>query len=77
MLFLTKTVRVAGPLSGLISIPSYTAIASGSNDEPSDSTGDTQEYRIFEGQAPTMQPSDAGMATNAQPGEFEWRDPSG
>ena len=35
-------------------------------------TGDTQKYRIFEGQAPTMQPSDAGMATNPMPGTFEW-----
>ena len=35
-------------------------------------TGDTQKYRIFEGLAPTMQPSDAGMATNPMPGTFEW-----
>ena len=35
-------------------------------------TGDTQEYRIFEGLAPTMQPSDIGMATNPMPGVFEW-----
>ena len=35
-------------------------------------TGDTQKYRIFEGFAPTMQPSDAGMATNPMPGTFEW-----
>src|SRR5678815_6149104 len=34
--------------------------------------GDTQKYRIFEGQAPTMQPSDAGMVTNPMPGTFEW-----
>ena len=35
-------------------------------------TGDTQKYRIFEGLAPTMQPSEAGMATNPMPGTFEW-----
>jgi predicted secreted hydrolase len=35
-------------------------------------TGDTQKYRIFEGFAPKMQPSEAGMATNPMPGVFEW-----
>ena len=35
-------------------------------------TGDTQKYREFEGLPPTMQPSDAGMATNPMPGTFEW-----
>ena len=35
-------------------------------------TGDTQEYRIFEGQAPTMQPSEAGMQISPMPGTFEW-----
>ena len=35
-------------------------------------TGDTQKYRIFEGLAPTMQPSEAGMVTNPMPGTFKW-----
>jgi len=35
-------------------------------------TGDTQKYRIFEGFAPTLQPSEIGMVTNPMPGTFEW-----
>ena len=35
-------------------------------------TGDTEKYRIFEGQAPTLQPSDVGLETNPMPGTFEW-----
>src|SRR6478736_1872032 len=35
-------------------------------------TGDTQKYRIFEGFAPTVQPSEIGMVTNPMPGTFEW-----
>ena len=34
--------------------------------------GDTQKSRIYEGLAPTMQPSDAGMHINPMPGTFEW-----
>ena len=59
MLFLTKMVPVAVLLSGLISLSSYTSIANATTNQVI--TGDTQEYRIFEGQAPTMQPSEAGM----------------
>ena len=77
MLFLTKMVLVAVLLSGLTIISSYTSFANATtnattNDTNKIITGDTQEYRIFEGQAPTMQPSDAGMATNPMPGTFEW-----
>ena len=63
MLFLTKMVLVAVLLSGLISLSSYTSIANATTNNVI--TGDTQEYRIFEGQAPTMQPSDAGMANQS------------
>ena len=77
MFFPTKMVLVAVLLSGLISISSYTSFANATTnattyDTNKIITGDTQEYRIFEGQAPTMQPSDAGMATNPMPGTFEW-----
>lgn len=34
--------------------------------------GDTQEYRIYEGLAPTMEPWENGMRTNPMPGTFEW-----
>ena len=70
MLFLTKMVPVAALLSGLISLSSYTSIANATTNQVI--TGDTQEYRIFEGQAPTMQPSDAGMQISPMPGTFEW-----
>jgi predicted secreted hydrolase len=70
MLFLTKMVLVAVLLSGLISMSSYSSIANATTNNVI--TGDTQEYRIFEGQKPTMQPSDIGMATNPMPGVFEW-----
>ena len=65
MLFLTKMVLVAVLLSGLISISSYTSFANATtnattNDTNKIITGDTEKYRIFEGQEPTMQPSDAG-----------------
>ena len=69
-LFLTKMVPVAALLSGLISLSSYTSIANATTNQVI--TGDTQEYRIFEGQAPTMQPSDAGMQISPMPGTFEW-----
>src|SRR6478672_4252953 len=72
MLFLTKMVLVAVLLSGLIGLSSYTSIANATTNTNHVITGDTQKYRIFEGQAPTMQPSDAGMATNPMPGTFEW-----
>ena len=35
-------------------------------------SGDTDNYRKYEGFAPTMQPWEAGMVTNPQPGVFEW-----
>ena len=70
MFFLTRIVLVAVLLSGLISLSSYPSIANANTNQVI--TGDTQEYRIFEGQAPTYQPSDAGMATNPMPGTFEW-----
>ena len=76
MFFLTKILLVAVLLSGLVSLSSYTSIANATTTTPTTTnhviTGDTQKYRIFEGQAPTMQPSDAGMATNPMPGTFEW-----
>ena len=67
MLLLTKMVLVAVLLSGLVSLSSYTSIANATTTTTTTTTtnhvitGDTQKYRIFEGQAPTMQPSDAGM----------------
>ena len=64
------TTAVAMLLSGLISIPLHFATANATTNHVI--TGDTQKYRIFEGQEPTMQPSDAGMATNPMPGTFEW-----
>ncbi len=75
MLFLTKMVLVAVLLSGLISISSYTSFANATTNATTTDTnkiitGDTEEYRIFEGQEPTMQPSDAGMATNPMPGDL-------
>ena len=77
MLFLTKIVLVAVLMSGLISISSYTSFANATtNATTSDTnkiiTGDTEELRKFQDQAPTMQPSDIGMATNPMPGTFEW-----
>ena len=64
-LFLAKMVLVAVLLSGLISISSYTSIANATTNNYNDTnkiiTGDTQQYRIFEGQEPTLQPSDVGM----------------
>ena len=51
MFFLTKIILVAVLLSGLISLSSYTSIANANTNQVI--TGDTQEYRIFEGQAPT------------------------
>ena len=70
MFFLTKIILVAVRLSGLICLSSYTSSANAATNHVI--TGDTQNYRIFEGQAPTMQPSDAAMATNPMPGTFEW-----
>ena len=66
----TKIITIAVLLSGLISIPLFFAPAKATINHVI--TGDTQKYRIFEGQAPTMEPSDAGMATNPMPGTFEW-----
>ena len=70
LLTVNKIITIAVLLSGLISIPVFFAPASATINHVI--TGDTQKYRIFEGQAPTMQPSDAGMATNPMPGTFEW-----
>ena len=66
----TKIITIAVLLSGLISIPLFFAPANATTNHVI--TGDTQKYRIFEGQEPTMQPSDAGMATHPMPGTFEW-----
>ena len=68
--FLTRIVLVAVLISGLISLSSYPSVANANTNQVI--TGDTQEYRIFEGQAPTYEPSDAAMATNPMPGTFEW-----
>ena len=74
-------VLVAVLLSGLVSISSYASIANATTTTTTTTTttitnhvitGDTQKYRIFEGLAPTMQPSEAGMVTNPMPGTFEW-----
>ena len=70
MFFLTKIILVAVLLSGLFCLSSFTSSANAATNHVI--TGDTQNYRIFEGQAPTMQPSDAAMATNPMPGTFEW-----
>ena len=77
MLFITKMVIVAVLLSGLISISSYASFANATTnattiDTNKIITGDTEEYRIFEGQEPTLQPSDVGLQTNPMPGTFEW-----
>ena len=69
MFFLTKIILVAVLLSGLICLSSTSSANAATNYVI---TGDTQKYRIFEGQTPTMQPSDAAMATNPMPGTFEW-----
>ena len=70
---MTKIVLVAVILSGLVSLSSYTSIANATTTTTNHViTGDTQKYRIFEGLAPTMQPSEAGMVTNPMPGTFEW-----
>ena len=52
MFFLTRIILVAVLLSGLISLSSYPSIANANTNQVI--TGDTQEYRIFEGQAPTI-----------------------
>ena len=70
MFSLTRMVLVAVLISGLISLSLYPSIANANTNQVI--TGDTQKYRIFEGQAPTYQPSDAAMATNPMPGTFEW-----
>ncbi|MGB8766500.1 MAG: hypothetical protein WCC79_04190 [Nitrososphaeraceae archaeon] len=49
---MTRIVLVAVLISGLISLSSYPSIANAATNKVI--TGDTQEYRIFEGQAPTM-----------------------
>ena len=70
MFFLTIILLVAILSSGPISLSSYASSSNATTNHVI--TGDTQKYRIFEGQEPTMQPSDAGMATNPMPGTFEW-----
>lgn len=67
---LAKIIMVAVLLSGLLSLSSYSSVANATTNHVI--TGDTQRYRIFEGFAPTMQPSEAGMVTNPMPGTFEW-----
>ncbi len=69
-LFLTKMVLGAVLLSGLISISSYASFANATTnattiDTNKIITGDTEEYRIFEGQEPTLQPSDVGIANQS------------
>ena len=76
-LFLAKMVLGAVLLSGLITISSYASFANATTnattiDTNKIITGDTEEYRIFEGQEPTLQPSDVGLQTNPMPGTFEW-----
>jgi predicted secreted hydrolase len=70
MFLLTIMLLVAILSSGPISLSSYASSSNATKNHVI--TGDTQKYRIFEGFAPTMQPSDAGMATNPMPGTFEW-----
>src|SRR4249920_3476255 len=70
---LLTEIVVVGILSlGLINISLYSTAASATTAEPHVITGGTQEYRIYEGMAPTMQPWEAGMVTNPMPGAFEW-----
>ena len=76
-LFPVKMVIGAVLLSGLITISSYASFANATTnattiDTNKIITGDTEEYRIFEGQEPTLQPSDVGLQTNPMPGTFEW-----
>jgi hypothetical protein len=71
---ITKIMLVAIVCSTLIS-SSTLAIVNGAISNPSTSqviTGDTQNYREFEGFAPQMEPWEAGMVTDPQPGTFEW-----
>src|SRR6476660_8457419 len=70
MFLLTIMLLVAILSSGPISLSSYASSSNATKNHVI--TGDKQKYRIFEGQEPTMQPSDAGMATNPMPGTFEW-----
>ena len=77
MLFLTKMVLGAVLLSGLISISSYASFANATTNATTTDTnkiitGNTEQYRTFEGQEPTLQPSDVGLQTNPMPGTFEW-----
>jgi predicted secreted hydrolase len=72
MFFLTKIVLVTLLLSGLISLSSYPSIANATATTNQVIAGDTQKSRIFEGLAPTYQPSDAGMHINPMPGAMEW-----
>ena len=75
-LFLAKMVIGAILLSGLITISSYASFANATTnattiDTNKIITGNTPEYRTFEGQESTLQPSDVGLQTNPMPGTFE------
>ena len=66
--FLAKITVVATLLCGLIIIPLHlTVVSATSNPVIAD---DTQDYRIYEGLAPTMEPWENGMRTNPMPGTF-------
>jgi len=69
-LFLAKMLLVVVLLAGPISISSYTSIANASTNHVI--AGDTQQYRVYEGFAPMVQPSEVGLVTNPMPGTFEW-----
>jgi hydroxyneurosporene synthase CrtC len=65
----TKIILVATVCWGLIGIPSLLVASAASSQVI---TGDTQQFREFEGLAPTMEPWETGMLTNPMPGVFEW-----
>jgi CrtC N-terminal lipocalin domain len=65
----TKIILVATICSGLIGSSSLSVASAATSQVIS---GDTQNYREYQGFAPTMQPWEAGMVTNPMPGVFEW-----
>jgi len=66
---LAKIIIVTIICSGLIGTPLLSVASAATGQVIS---GDTENYRKYEGFAPTMEPWEAGMVTNPQPGVFEW-----
>jgi CrtC N-terminal lipocalin domain len=66
---LTKIILVAIVCSGLIGSSSLTIAKAATGQVIS---GDTENFRKYQGFAPKMEPWEAGMVTNPMPGAFEW-----